>query len=99
MKLLLSLRPYVFPISLNLILFTWTWLGVNQGKGLFYFTTDELGLMLLLPLAMLLNGLAAVLALCWAENQLAKTFGILSLVLFTGCTAVWVHGYQAGVAS
>jgi hypothetical protein len=93
------LRPYVLPVGGNLVFFLWVWLGVNDGKGLFYFTKDPLGLMLLLPTAVLLN--ASLWLVSYLRQDLAWTriFGWLVLLLLSGCTSVWVHGCTTGVTS
>lgn len=92
-----SQRPYLVSLGANLLFFLWAWLGVNKGKGLFFFTTDELGLMLLLPLAVVIN--AALLMAAIGNRRLMKAFGLLVLLLLSGCTTVWVHGYATGVTS
>ena len=92
-----ALRPYLFPIGLNLLVFIWACFGVDQDRRQLYFRIDEDGLMPLLPVVVFLNGFALLLALCGAKNQWAKVFVVFFLLLFTGCVAVWTHGYHSGV--
>jgi len=93
-----SWHPYLLVLSGNLLFFCWAWLGVNGGKGLFYFTTDELGLMFLLPVAVLLNALPWLLAYGRNKTAWARAFGLLLLVLLGGCTSVWIHACATGVS-
>ena len=94
-----SFRPYLLALGGNLLFFLWAWLGVNDGKGLFFFTTDELGLMLLLPLVAAGNvGLYLGAALANRDAGM-KAFGLALLLLLGGCTATWVHGCATGVTA
>jgi hypothetical protein len=93
------LRPYLLAIGSNLCFFLWAWLGVNHGKGLFSFTTDEIGLMFLLPLVIVLNAGFWVLFLGMDKRAFRKAFGFTSLLLLGGGIAVWVHAYLTGVTS
>ena len=92
-------RPYLLAIGGNLCFFLWAWLGVNHGKGLFFFTTDEIGLMLLLPLVIVLNAGLWLLFLGMNKRAFRKAFGFTLLLLLGGCTAVWVHAYLTGFSA
>ena len=50
--------------------------GVNQGEGFFFFTTDELGVMCLLLLALIVNAGLWLLAYDKNKTCLARAFGI-----------------------
>jgi hypothetical protein len=91
-----SQRAYLVALGTNLLFFLWAWL-VNQRQGLFFFTTDELGVLLLLALAVVINALLWLAVL--GNRYLMKAFGLLLLLLLSGCTAAWVHGYVTGVSS
>jgi|GEM_PF-3714359 len=93
-----TFRPFVFAFSVNLLLVLWAWLGVNHGKGLFYFTTDEIGLMMLLPLAACINLLFWFVAYLRQSIE-AKGFGLVVLLLLAGSIAVWVHAGITGVSA
>lgn len=94
-----SLRPYLLALGGNLLFFLWAWLGVNHEKGLFFFTTDALGLMLLLPLVAVGNAGLCVVTLLANSRSWAKAFGLLLLMLLGGCTVAWIHGAATGVSS
>jgi ammonia channel protein AmtB len=83
-----SLRPYLLAFGTNLLLFLLAWLGFNHGKGLFFFTTDELGLMLLLLLAVVINAVLWMVTLRVKNRLLRKAFGLLFLQLLGSCPAV-----------
>jgi hypothetical protein len=92
-------RPYLLALGGNLGFFLWAWLGVNHGKGLFFFTTDEIGLLFLLPLVSVLN--AGLWLLCWGLNKRAyrKAVGFTLLLLLGGCLVGWIHAYWTGVSA
>ena len=93
------LRSYLLVLGGNLLFFLWAWLGVNHGKGLFFFTTDEIGLIFLLPLAFVINLVMLLISFGMNKRQLINAFGVILLLLLSGCTAVWVHAYSTGVTS
>ncbi|WP_426062256.1 hypothetical protein [Hymenobacter sp. B1770] len=92
------LRPYLLAVGGNLLFFAWAWLGFNHGKGLFFFTTDVLGLMLLLPLVVVANACGGIAALLANKLPWAKAFGLLLLLAVGGCTAAWVRGAATGAS-
>ena len=83
----------------NALLITWAWLGFNQGKGLGFFTVDEVGLMLTIPLLILTNLLWCTITLCLKKADWAKGFGVLFLLSFFVTIIVWIHGGINGVTS
>ena len=93
-----SLRPYLLALGGNGLFLLWAWLGVNHGKGLFFFTTDVLGLMLLLPLVAVGNMGLCIGALLANSRRWAKAFMFLLLLLMGGCTAAWLHGAATGAS-
>jgi hypothetical protein len=90
-------RPYVIAFGVNLLFFIWAG-SLNNGKGLLFFATDKLGLMMLMPLVFLCNAMALIYALLTNELRLAKAIGFLLLLLLVGCAGVWTHGYKTGVS-
>jgi hypothetical protein len=91
-------RSHLLALGINLFFFLWAWLGNNNGKGLFFFTTDEIGLMFLLPLAMAANALCWIFALTTNSAQLMRSFAIIIFALTIVCIAIWIHGYCAGIS-
>jgi hypothetical protein len=96
MAFLHRLRSYLLPVGMNLALFLWAWLGVNDGKGLFYFTMDITGLEVLLALAVLLNAVLWLVAYLRQDFRWARAFGWLVLLLVGGCTSVVVDDFLSG---
>jgi H+/Cl- antiporter ClcA len=93
----ISIRPYLIAFGINFLFFLGTWF-LNNGKGLFFFAIDELGLMMLLPLVFIGNTIALIFALLTNKLRLAKAFGFVLLSLLVCCTGVWTHGYKTGVS-
>ncbi|MFC6226046.1 hypothetical protein ACFP2F_22575 [Hymenobacter artigasi] len=92
------MRSHLLALSGNGMFFLWAWLGFHHGKGLFFFTTDVLGLMFLLPLVVVGNAGLCVAALLANNGRWAKAFGMLVVLSMSGCIAAWVHGAATGAA-
>jgi hypothetical protein len=92
-----AIRPFVIAFGINLLFFIGAW-SLNSGKGLFFFATDELGLMMLLPLVFMGNAMVLIYALLTNKLSLAKAVSLLLLLLLVGCIGAWVHGYKTGVS-
>lgn len=88
---------FVIAFGANLLFSIWAWL-LNHGKGLFFFATDELGLIMLVPLVFLGNALVWLYALLNNKLRLIKAFSFLLLLLLVGYAGIWVHGYKTGVS-
>lgn len=93
-----ALRPYLLALSINGLFFLWAWLGFNHEKGLFFYTIDALGLMLLLPLVVVGNTGLCFVAFVAHRGRWAKAFGFLLLLSMAGCTAAWIYGAATGVS-
>jgi hypothetical protein len=92
-----AVRPYVIAFGINILFFIGAW-SLNNGKGLFFFATDELGLMMLMPLVFIGNASVLIYALLTSKLRLAKAVSFPLLLLLVGCAGVWVHGYKTGVS-
>jgi hypothetical protein len=93
-----SLRPYLLALGSNGLFFLWAWLGFNHGKGVFFFTTDVLGSMMLLPLVVVGDAGLCIAALLANNGRWAKAFGLLVVLSMGGCTAAWIQGAATGAS-
>ncbi|UOQ71478.1 hypothetical protein [Hymenobacter cellulosilyticus] len=98
-QLLFLSSRFLFPLLANALLILWAWLGFNQGKGIAFFATDVVGLMLTLPLLVFINLLCWTITLCLKREEWAKGFGILGLLSLVTTLMVWIYGFLSGATS
>ena len=86
-------------MSVNVLLLAGAWM-VHHGQGLFYFTHNLLGLLLLLTLACIWNASLLLSALFFKNPGWpgwAKGYGLILLLLLLGVGVTVARGHQMGL--